>query len=134
MTYPIMNTDKGLAPYKADIERRMQNYTEKLEQLLAPGQTLADFANGHHFFGLHQGEDGWYYREWAPGAEKMYLTGDFCGWDRHAYPMAKNEHGVFELFIPGRNSLGNGQRFRAITVHAGQELERIPLYARYVVQ
>jgi len=134
MTYSIMKTDKGLAPYHADIERRMQNYTAKLAQLLSPDQTLKDFANGHHFFGLHRSEDGWYYREWAPGAEKMYLTGDFCNWDRYAYPMTKGENGVFELFIPGRNTLQNGQRFRAITVHQGQELERIPLYARYVVQ
>ena len=134
MTYQIMETDPGLAPYEADIALRMNNYTRKLQQLLQPGQTLKDFANGHLFFGLHRCADGWYYREWAPAADKMYLTGDFCGWDRYAHPMKKLENGVFELFLPGVNALQNGQRFRAIVVHQGEELERIPLYARYVVQ
>ena len=134
MNYKILKIDEGLKPYHKDIEQRMKNYQWKKSQLLKPGQTLADFANGHLFYGFHKAENGWYYREWAPAAERMYLTGDFCGWDRYAYPMEKKENGVFELFLPGTDALKNGQRVRAIVVHNGQELERIPLYAKYVEQ
>ena len=41
--------------------------------LLGDGQKLIDFANGHHFFGFHRQEDGWVYREWAPGAENLFV-------------------------------------------------------------
>jgi len=134
MNYKILQIDKGLVPYRSDIELRMKNYQRKKEQLLSPGQTLADFANGYLFYGFHRTDAGWYYREWAPAAERMYLTGDFCGWDRYAYPMEKKENGVFELFLPGADALKDGQRVRAIVIHNGQELERIPLYAQYVEQ
>jgi len=134
MDYKIYEIDPNLREYTADIELRMKNYHRKKAELVGDGRTLAEFANGHLFFGFHKTLDGWFYREWAPGAERMYLTGDFCNWDRYAYPMTKMDGGVFELFIPGVDSLKNGQRVRAITVHNGMELERIPLYAKYVVQ
>ena len=134
MTPKILQIDKNLLNYRDDIDLRVNNLNRKLSQLLAPGQSLADFANGHRYFGFHQTEEGWFYREWAPSAQEMFLTGDFCGWDRYRYPMTRKENGVFELFLPGRDALQNGQRVRAIVIHDGRELERIPLYAQFVVQ
>ena len=97
-------------------------------------QNLVDFANGYAYFGFHKTAEGWYYREWAPGADGMYLTGDFCNWDRYAHPMKKGENGEFALFLPGENALRHGQRVMAVVVRQGQELDRIPLYARYVTE
>ena len=134
MTPKILQIDKNLVNYRQDIDLRVSNLERKLSELLSPGQTLADFANGHHFFGFHRTEDGWFYREWAPAAQEMFLTGDFCSWDRYRHPMTRRENGVFELFLPGKDALQNGQRVRAIVIHDGQELERIPLYAQFVVQ
>ena len=134
MDYKIFEIDPNLLDYRSDIELRMNNYNRKKAELVGDGRTLAEFANGHLFYGFHKTNDGWIYREWAPGAERMYLTGDFCNWDRYAYPMERKDGGVFELFIPGVDSLKNGQRVRAITVRSGMEMERIPLYAKYVVQ
>ena len=134
MTPKILQIDKNLLNYRDDIDLRVNNLNRKLSQLLAPGQSLADFANGHRYFGFHQTEEGWFYREWAPSAQEMFLTGDFCGWDRYRYPMTRKENGVFELFLPGKDALQNGQRVRAIVIHDGRELERIPLYAQFVVQ
>ena len=134
MTPKILQIDKNLLNYRDDIDLRVNNLNRKLSQLLAPGQSLADFANGHRYFGFHQTEEGWFYREWAPSAQELFLTGDFCGWDRYRYPMTRKENGVFELFLPGRDALQNGQRVRAIVILDGRELERIPLYAQFVVQ
>ena len=134
MKYKILEIDPLLKPFENDINIRMNNLKVKKKMLLQKGQKLVDFANGHHFFGFHRGEDGWYYREWAPGADAMYLTGDFNHWNRHANPMTKKENGVWELFLPGRDALRNGQKVLAIVVHNGEELDRIPLYANYVVQ
>ena len=134
MDLRIIKNDPSLQPFAGDLQLRMERYAATKERILPPGMSLSDYANGHHYFGFHRTEEGWYYREWAPAAEAMYLTGDFCDWDRHAYPMTSLENGVFELFLPEKDALENGQRVCTIVVHDGQELERIPLYANYVVQ
>ncbi len=134
MKHKIFQYDSNLRGFENDFDLRKANYEAALKALVPQGKTLSDFANGHHYFGFHQGKTGWYYREWAPGAEAMYLTGDFCGWDRHAFPMKKKENGVFELFLRGKNVLQEGTRVMAVVVHNGQELERIPLYVNRVIQ
>ena len=99
-----------------------------------PNQTLSDFANAHLYFGLHLCDDGWVYREWAPGAEEMYFTGEFNAWNRRSHPMENLGNGCFEVRLKGKNALKNGQRYGVVVVHEGQELFRIPAYANYVVQ
>ena len=134
MEFGILKRDPSLRVFSGDIALRMENFRKKEAQLLEHAGSLSDFANAHHYFGFHPTPEGWYYREWAPGAEKLYLTGDFCNWDRHAHPMTKKENGVFELFLPGRDALPQGSRVMAVVVSGGQELERIPLYATRVEQ
>ena len=58
----------------------MKRYSEVKKALLGEKKSFNDFANGHHFFGFHKTDDGWYYREWAPAAEALYLIGDFNNW------------------------------------------------------
>ncbi len=134
MKQKILKIDPQLQAFARDLDLRTENFQKKKNALLKPGQTLSDFANGHLFFGFHKTSDGWYYREWAPGAEKVYLTGDFNGWDRYAHPLEKKENGVFELFLPGADTLRGGMKVMTVLVHQGRELERIPLYATRVVQ
>ena len=134
MELNILNIDPSLKPFSGDLQLRMENFEKTKKRLLKAGETLKDFANAHMYFGFHQTEEGWYYREWAPGADAMYLTGDFCFWDHRAWPMQKLENGVFEIFLPGKDALKNGQRVSAVICRNGEEFERIPAYARYVVQ
>ena len=134
MKHKILNIDPLLKPYEKDFDLRINNYERKKQELLIPGQTLSEFANGYLYYGFHQTRDGWYYREWAPAAQQIYLTGDFNGWDRHANPLQKKENGVFELFLPGKDALTDGMKVMAVVVHDGQELDRIPVYATRVVQ
>ncbi len=134
MGYKILEYDKALMPFQEDIRLRMERFHKKEQELLQQASSLAEFANGSEYFGFHKTKDGWYYREWAPAAEKLYLTGDFCNWERHAHPMKKLENGVFELFLPGQDTLQDGMTVMTVVVSNGQELERIPLYARRVLQ
>jgi 1,4-alpha-glucan branching enzyme len=34
---------------------------------------------------------------------RAYLIGDFNNWDRDATPMTKNDFGVFEVTVPGKD-------------------------------
>ena len=134
MKHKIISYDSALLPYEADFDLRQARYENKLSELLSDGKTLSDFASGSAYFGFHKTPSGWYYREWAPAAERLYLTGDFCNWDRYAFPMERKENGVFELFLPGTDTLRHGMKVMTVVVHNGQELERIPLYAHRVEQ
>ena len=134
MKHTIFRYDPLLKAYEKDFDLRKQNFENKKKELLAEHSSLKDFASGHLYFGFHKQKDGWYYREWAPGAEQMFLTGDFCNWDRYAHPMEKGDNGVFSLFLPGTDTLKNGQKVMAVVVSGGKELERIPLYIHRVEQ
>ncbi|MBQ9929938.1 MAG: alpha amylase C-terminal domain-containing protein [Oscillospiraceae bacterium] len=134
MIQKITSIDPSLQPFADDLQLRVDRYVAAKAALLPEGQTLKDFANAHLYFGIHPTEDGWVYREWAPAAEEMYFTGDFNGWNRRSHRMTRLDNGVFEIHLPGKESLQNGQKVSTIVIHNGQELERIPAYANYVVQ
>lgn len=134
MGYKILEIDPYLQPYEKDINLRMENLKRKKQQLFGNGGNLVDFANGYEYFGFHRTKDGWVYREWAPAAQEMYLTGDFNGWDVKSCPMRRLSGGIFEVYLKGEHALENGQKIQAIVIHDGQMLRRIPLYATRVVQ
>ena len=133
MAYKIFEYDPHLLPYKKDIHLRMLNYRKKLKELTASTGSLRDFANAHEYFGFHRTAEGWVYREWAPAAEEVYLTGDMVGWRWLDWRMNPIGGGVFEIFLPA-DALWNGCRVKTIVRHGGQLLERIPLYIRRVEQ
>ena len=81
MSYRILEYDSLLKPYEGDIELRMKNYAAKKSELLSRCPSLSDFANAHEYFGFHRSSGGWYYREWAPAADSMFLMGDMNAWD-----------------------------------------------------
>ena len=134
MSYKILQIDPMLQPYEQDIELRVNNYKQKKKELLGTKGKLVDFANGYKYFGFHRTGDGWVYREWAPAAQEMFLTGDFNNWDTYGCPMKKLDGGVFEVTLQGQDALKPGQKVQAVVIHDGRELRRIPLYATRVVQ
>ena len=75
MKLGIFRHDPALMAYESDILGRMESFFYKKAELIGSG-TLCDFANAHEYFGFHKTDKGWYYREWAPAAEAVYLTGD----------------------------------------------------------
>ena len=134
MKYKIFERDPALLPYERDIEQRMINYAQKKRELVGERGKLCDFANGYEYFGFHKTENGWYYREWAPAADAVYLTGDMVDWRWFDLKLEKLENGVFEIFLPGEDALYDGCRVKTIVCRNGENLERIPLYIRRVVQ
>ncbi len=129
----ILEIDPYLEPFASDIDLRVELLKRKKKELVGRG-SLVDFANGYEFFGIHRTENGWVYREWAPAAEKMYLTGDFNGWNTESHPMTRLRNGVFEICLEGKSALQEGQKIQAIVVHNCELLRRVPSYATRVVQ
>ena len=131
--YRVLELNPQLEPFRRDIELRMELYHATKNRILQGGQRLADFANAHCFYGFHREEDGWYYREWAPAAQQLYLEGDFNEWNPTSHPLTRLENGNWELFLPA-NALWDGCRVKTVVEAGGTRTEHIPLYARRVVQ
>ena len=132
--YKLLQIDPYLKDYEKDINLRMDSYKRKRQELLKACSGISAFANGYKYFGFHRTKTGWVYREWAPSAEQMYLTGDFNDWNLTSHPLKKLENGIFEIELKGRNALKEGQKIQAVIIHGGETLRRIPLYATRVVQ
>jgi len=130
----ILEIDPWLKPYQSDLELRIKRYNDLKKTMLGNSNSLKDFANGHHYFGFHCTNKGWYYREWAPAAEALFLIGDFNHWDRSSHQLVKKENGVWEIFIPGKGSLKHASRVKVFVISNGQGRDRIPLYINRAVQ
>ncbi len=130
----ILELNPQLMPYQRDIDLRMDLYRATKARLLANGGTLKDFANAHHYFGIHHHAGKWVYREWAPSAHQLYLTGEFNGWNQTSHPMKRLENGVWELELSGDDALWDGCKVKTVVDANLTRTEHIPLYARRVVQ
>jgi len=134
MSYKIFEHDPSLLPFEKDIEQRMKNYIQKKRELVGPRGNLCDFANGHEYFGFHKTADGWVYREWAPAADEVYLTGDMVNWKLMELKLTPLGNGVFEIFLDGKDALYDGCHVKAVIRNGEKLLERIPLYIKRVLQ
>ena len=132
--YKILEYNPQLAPFSKDIDLRMANLERVTRQILGENGSLIDFANAHMYYGIHRMEDGWVYREWAPAAQELYLTGEFNNWNRTSHPLTSLGNGSWEIFLPGKKTLWNGCKVKTIVKHDGVYTDHIPLYARRVVQ
>ena len=132
---PRLLDDPFLKPYEAAVRGRADHAFARARELTCGKGRLSDWANAHHYYGLHRDAKGWVFREWAPNATSMWLVGDFNGWSIDP---------EFEIFrLPGTDIWE--RRFAAKKIHHldkyhlemrwdGGRDERIPAYARHVTQ
>jgi len=131
---PFFAQDPYLAPFVERILQRAAAAGEMAQRLTGNGVSLADFAAGYNYFGLHRDGADWVFREWAPNADRICLIGAFSGWQPHAdFCFNPLPDGVWELRVPlGR--LRHGDLFRLRLEWPGGGGERLPAYTRRVVQ
>ena len=132
--YRILELNPQLVPFSDNIDLRMNLYRNTKNRLLTAGQDLKDFANGHNFYGFHHVEGGWYYREWAPSADQLYLEGEFNNWNPTSHPMKRLDGENWELYLPGDDALWHGCKVKTVVDYHGSRTEHLPLYIRRVIQ
>ena len=129
----LVERDSYLAPYESAIEGRY-NYAISKERQITGGQSLSDWASGYLYFGLNRTKSGWTFREWAPNATAIYIIGDMNGWAKdESYRLTRIDNGNWELNLPA-DKLVHGQLYKLLVEWEGGCGERIPSYARRVVQ
>ena len=129
-----LTADPWLVPYREKFRQRGR-HTDAMERRLTGGAPLAEFASAHHYFGLHRTETGWVFREWAPNAESIYLIGTFSDWlPSDSFRLKRlNPAGHWEIALAGE-CLAHGDLYRLHVAWPGGAGDRIPAYARRVVQ
>jgi 1,4-alpha-glucan branching enzyme len=127
--------DPYLAPYAEIIRKRSELAAQRAASLARTPGSLAEFACAHEYYGLHKTDTGWVLREWAPNATSIWLVGDCSGWQvRDALRLQRiNGRDVWELRLPAA-ALKHGQYYRLEIAWNGGRGERIPAYARRVIQ
>lgn len=136
MSYRILELNPQLAPFESDINLRMDLYHKTKKRLLKEGQTLNDIANAHAYYGIHRlnKKNKWVYREWAPSAHQLYLTGEFNDWNPTSHPLKRLEGGNWEIILEGKDALWEGCKVKTVVDANMTRTEHIPIYARRVVQ
>jgi len=132
----LVAADPYLAPYLDTIQHRLQAIDDMAARLLSDNAaSLSDFAAGHTYYGLHRSETGWVFREWAPNAVAIYLIGDMSAWQvDEPYRLQRiNSNGDWEINLPTED-LQHGMHYRLHIQWSNGQGERIPAYARRVVQ
>ncbi len=136
----LIALDPWLKPYADRLRHRFQHYQQLRERIVTVAGSLEQFSRQYEYFGLNRGEregqPGVWYREWAPGAQALFLTGDFNGWDRTSHPLQRDDAGVWSLFLPDneyRDRLVHGGRVKVHVHSAIGPRDRIPAYIRRAV-
>ena len=126
----LIKTDPWLEPYSEAISERISRFKAKLAEL----GPLKNFAKSHRDLGLHRDGQGWIFREWAPRATALFLTGSFCDWSRDAYPLVYlAESGIWEIRLPA-HVLSSGDLYKVHVIGANGAHDRLPTHAISLIQ
>ena len=132
--------DPWLDPVKDDVIARYKRFKNKLKEIESYYKTFVDFAGQYKYLGLNYDEKakGWWYREWAPAAQALYLEGDFNNWNKSANPLKKVDNGNWEIFLDDKTyskTFVHGSLYKVIVHGAdGSIIERLPAYTTRAVQ
>ncbi|KAM9321278.1 1,4-alpha-glucan-branching enzyme [Gastrophryne carolinensis] len=136
----LLEQDPYLAPFKKDFQRRYSLFQERLKSIEGFEGGLEKFSRSYQSFGIHMKPNGGIYgKEWAPGAEAVYLTGDFNGWNPTSHPYNKLEFGKWEINLePNEDGSPVIQHLSKLKVviktKSGELIYRISPWAKYVCQ
>jgi 1,4-alpha-glucan branching enzyme len=135
----IIVDDPWLDPYEWDINERYNRYKKALTDIENAAGSLLEFSYAYKYYGINYDEKkkGWWYREWAPGAQQLFLVGDFNNWDRTSHPLKRNEKGDWEIFLADKEYKDKLVHESKVKVHVVSDkggMDRIPAYITKVIQ
>ncbi|KAJ8391454.1 hypothetical protein AAFF_G00089280 [Aldrovandia affinis] len=134
----LLQMDPYLKPFEKDFQRRYGLFQKRLFLLEEAEGGFDQFTRSYQSFGVQrQANNALSFKEWAPAAEALFLTGDFNGWNNFSHPYTQKEHGKWELYLPPKEDKSPAVPHLSklkVVVHtkAGERLYRISPWAKYV--
>jgi 1,4-alpha-glucan branching enzyme len=96
------------------------------------------FNEGNHFglyekLGAHpavlDGEAGTFFALWAPNAERVFVMGEFNGWNKASHPLhSRAQSGIWECFVPGL-AVGAVYKYHIVSRHEGYRVDKADPFA-----
>eukprot|EP01119_Soliformovum_irregulare_P008060 TRINITY_DN2085_c0_g1_i1.p1 TRINITY_DN2085_c0_g1~~TRINITY_DN2085_c0_g1_i1.p1 ORF type:complete len:702 (+),score=184.07 TRINITY_DN2085_c0_g1_i1:141-2246(+) len=135
----IIDDDIWLEPFAAQLRKRYAKYTAAKQLIEKNEGNLSTFAEGYKKFGFNFEDGHLVYREWAPSARQLFLTGEFNQWNRNSHEATKNEFGVFTLKMPlesdGSSPIRHATKIKTtIVTEDWKKEDRIPAWSKVVWQ
>jgi 1,4-alpha-glucan branching enzyme len=98
------------------------------------------FNSGTHYrlynkLGAHtcrlNGMEGAYFAVWAPNAERVFVIGNFNGWDKQSSPLFSREmSGIWEGFLPNARA-GDSYKYHIVSRYNGYRVNKADPFANY---
>lgn len=135
----IIKEDEWLEPFQKDILNRMRWANQHIDFINSNYGSLKKFARAHEYYGFNYDskKKGWWYREWAPNADRLSLVGDFNDWNTEANILERLDYGVWEIFLSDEHYGDKIKNYSLVKVHIKANNgahNRIPAYIKRVVQ
>lgn len=129
-----LSCDGFLQPFAGVLFQRHKHSCVVAERIMGNKKNLSEAALEHKYFGLHFHCGKWIFREYAPHALAIILTGDFSGWQIcEEFALNSLGNGVWEGIFSAETFV-HGMNYKMFVCFPGGEGMRIPAYADYVVQ
>jgi len=137
----LLRLDGYLEHHKGEITRRYNCLREMLDRIkqASPNGDVLEFCRSYKEYGLHINKkdnsvDG---LEWAPGAEALFLKGDFNNWNETSHPYERQPFGKWKIKIPagkdGKPVIKHLSKLKLVVkTRSGSLEERISPWASYV--
>lgn len=131
----LVKDDPWLEPYQEEINNRIVRFADKVKEIKKSSGSLKNFSTAYKELGINFSvkDKGWYYREWAPAADKLSLIGSFNHWDKEAHPLKAKKDGIWEIFIP-KSELKEGDLVKVHIEAKNGSHDRVPAYIFRVIQ
>ncbi|ESO85219.1 hypothetical protein LOTGIDRAFT_195979 [Lottia gigantea] len=135
----LFKIDGYLKTHEQEIRRRYGCFQTLVGKIEKSEGSLAQFAEGYKTYGIHRQNDNSISAvEWAPGAEAVFLKGEFNNWAiESSCEFKRSDFGKWKLSIPA-NSDGtcpikhNTKLKLVIRTKSGEMVERICPWAKIV--
>ena len=134
----LFGLDPYLRPHENEIRRRYRNLNNIVHAITEREGGLQNFARSYKTYGIHvQTDNSIRCLEWAPGAEALYLRGDFNDWNQTSHPFKDIGFGKWELVLPpaadGKCLIPHKSKVKLVVKSKdGRLLDRLCPWATYV--
>ena len=135
----LVKQDPWLEPSEKELEDRLNRYKNRLDSIEKDFGSLSKMADAYKYFGIHYHSSlkAFSYREWAPEAFGLYLTGDFNQWQKRTHPLQRNQYGIWEIILPKKEYekiFRHGSKVKVLVDSRLGEQYRIPAYIFRAIQ
>ncbi|XP_071508280.1 1,4-alpha-glucan-branching enzyme-like [Diadema antillarum] len=136
----LLELDPYLSGHQRELKRRYGCFEQILKSIETNEGGLDAFTKAYQTYGIHRTADGGVVcKEWVPGAEAVYLKGDFNGWNPTQNPLQNSGFGKWEITLPpkedGSSPVPHNSVIKlGIKTKSGEMVDRVLPWARYTVQ